>query len=308
MVVGCDSIAGTIGGGQLEHYAIAVARKLLGSTGPGDTLKIESKPLGADLAQCCGGNVTLLFERLSAQSDTDWLAEALKRIEAGERIRLTVRTDDSSQRSHTIEPGGMPTAIHAARHPPPRAVLVQHGGSIAFAETIEPRGTPLWIYGAGHVGRAVVRVLAETPFHVRWIDERRDPWPGANGTAQTILQPEDAAALACTAPADAFHLVMTHSHELDYRIVFHLMRDHRYAWLGLIGSDTKATCFRVRLAREGISDDAIRRLVSPIGIEALVGAGKEPSVIAIAVAAQLMIEHGRISDGSLAEVQSSSAR
>jgi xanthine dehydrogenase accessory factor len=90
--------------------------------------------------------------------------------------------------------------------------------------------------------------------------------------------------------------------------VFHLMRDHRYAWLGLIGSDTKATCFRVRLAREGISDDAIRRLVSPIGIEALVGAGKEPSVIAIAVAAQLMIEHGRISDGSLAEVQSSSAR
>jgi xanthine dehydrogenase accessory factor len=79
---------------------------------------------------------------------------------------------------------------------------------------------------------------------------------------------------------------MTHDHDLDYRIVRALLVDGRFAWLGLIGSETKATCFRIRLAREGVADDRILRMVSPIGLEGL--RGKAPSTIAISVAAQLI--------------------
>ena len=52
--------SGTIGGGALEHEAVARARALLmaGTTTP----VLEEVPLGPALGQCCGGRVQLLYE------------------------------------------------------------------------------------------------------------------------------------------------------------------------------------------------------------------------------------------------------
>lgn len=55
-----DGTEGTIGGGALEHQAIAEARELLASEG--SELR-RTYPLGPDLGQCCGGAVTLGFTR-----------------------------------------------------------------------------------------------------------------------------------------------------------------------------------------------------------------------------------------------------
>jgi xanthine dehydrogenase accessory factor len=243
LLVTDNDLYGTIGGGSLEYRAIAIAREML--SGSGELIRrTQAFPLGADLGQCCGGNVTLCFDPLSVEEETPSLT----------------------------------------------------GGS-----GLDPEGTPLWIYGAGHVGRAVVRVLADTPFAIRWIDERAEPWPSG---AVEGLSPEhhaNASTLAMTAPAGSFHLVMTHDHDLDYRIVRALLADGRFAWLGLIGSETKATCFRIRLAREGVADDRIARVVSPIGIESLHGKGKTPAVIAIAAAAQLLIERHKLVDAARLE-------
>lgn len=61
MVVSADEQHGTIGGGNLEHEAIAAARALLG--GGGGPASIDYA-LGPTLAQCCGGAVTVLLEPL----------------------------------------------------------------------------------------------------------------------------------------------------------------------------------------------------------------------------------------------------
>jgi xanthine dehydrogenase accessory factor len=60
---------GTIGGGHLELQAVAEANALL-ATG-GETRQIHY-PLGPALGQCCGGAVTLAFERLDAQRLARW--------------------------------------------------------------------------------------------------------------------------------------------------------------------------------------------------------------------------------------------
>ena len=65
MAVFGDAIVGTIGGGQLEHQAIARARALLQGQGDGDGA-LHRYPLGPSLGQCCGGVVHLRFERLDA--------------------------------------------------------------------------------------------------------------------------------------------------------------------------------------------------------------------------------------------------
>ncbi|MFT4241718.1 MAG: XdhC family protein, partial [Acidovorax sp.] len=63
MAVFADGIVGTIGGGHLEHQAIAEARRrLAGTPGPAQL----RYALGPALGQCCGGVVWLRYECVSA--------------------------------------------------------------------------------------------------------------------------------------------------------------------------------------------------------------------------------------------------
>ncbi|WP_353475605.1 xanthine dehydrogenase accessory protein XdhC (plasmid) [Salipiger sp. H15] len=55
---------GTIGGGQLEHRAIAAARGMLAR---GDLAATLDLPLGPEIGQCCGGRVEVSIARMGAQ-------------------------------------------------------------------------------------------------------------------------------------------------------------------------------------------------------------------------------------------------
>ena len=59
-------------------------------------------------------------------------------------------------------------------------------------------------------------------------------------------------------------------------------------FIGLIGSKTKWATFRHRLAERGFSPQELARVTCPIGIPGI--GGKEPAVIAVAVAAQLLLD------------------
>lgn len=149
-----------------------------------------------------------------------------------------------------------------------------------------PRFT-LQLYGAGHVGRAVVRLLHELPCRVQWIDEREAEFPAEPSPAHVQrLCAEPVEAEVALAPAGAFHLVLTHSHDLDLAITEAVLRRGDFGWLGLIGSRTKRARFVQRLAARGIAPGMLARLVCPIGIPGV--EGKEPGVIALAVVAQML--------------------
>jgi len=209
MVVSADGIAGTIGGGTLEHECEATARDLLagGATGP----TTRDFPLGPALGQCCGGHVTVLFEVLR----------------------------------------------------PPRLHLA--------------------LFGAGHVGRALVRVMAELPCHVTWIDSRPEALPAQLPGNVVPVRAANPVQTAQMLPPNTHVLVMTHDHMLDFDIVAACLARADLPFVGLIGSGTKRARFAVRLKRQGIPVD---RLVCPIGLPEI--EGKEPAVIAVSVAAQLL--------------------
>ena len=63
MAVFADTVVGTVGGGRLEHDALAKARADLPASAPAETVRY---PLGPTLGQCCGGEVHLRFEHVSA--------------------------------------------------------------------------------------------------------------------------------------------------------------------------------------------------------------------------------------------------
>src|SRR6218665_1440071 len=71
MLVSAAGAAGTIGGGHLELKALEQARAMLASAAPVATQQVHY-PLGPSLGQCCGGAVTLRFERLSPHHLDTW--------------------------------------------------------------------------------------------------------------------------------------------------------------------------------------------------------------------------------------------
>jgi xanthine dehydrogenase accessory factor len=79
MLITPHSQWGTIGGGNLEWQAMEQARRMLADCA-GPLQHTEVLRLGPDLAQCCGGEVTLSFQRMPASMR----GELLARIAASE--------------------------------------------------------------------------------------------------------------------------------------------------------------------------------------------------------------------------------
>lgn len=149
----------------------------------------------------------------------------------------------------------------------------------------------LQLYGAGHVGRAIVRLLAGLPCRVQWIDERESEFPAeALPTHVERLCVEPVEAEVATAPPGAFFLVLTHSHDLDLALAQAILRRGDFAFFGLIGSRTKRARFEHRLRDRGFAPALVQRITCPIGLPGI--EGKEPEVIAVAVVAQLLQQAG----------------
>jgi xanthine dehydrogenase accessory factor len=148
----------------------------------------------------------------------------------------------------------------------------------------------LQLYGAGHVGRAIVRVLEAVPCRVAWIDERESEFPPGElppHIRRVCVEPVEAE-VAEAAPGSAF-LVLTHSHDLDLRIAQAILARGDFGFFGLIGSATKRAKFERRLAERGVAAELIARMHCPIGLPGL--RGKEPGVLAVAAVAQLLLAH-----------------
>ncbi len=265
MLVTARETIGTIGGGALEWEAIARACRSL-AEGRDRTDRI---PLGPGLGQCCGGAVTLLTEI--------WDSARLDTLTGEIVARPLPGTAD------TAAPMAVRRLLAAARN----GRALPEPGLVAgwFLEPVTRPTRAVWIYGAGHVGRAIAAALAPLPgFAVTLIDDAasRFPEPMPEGVTRLVAaNPADAVAAA---PAEAAHLVLTYSHALDLEIC-HRVLSRDFATLGLIGSATKRTRFRARLAALGHGPAQIDRMRCPIGDPAL---GKHPQAIAIGVAAEFL--------------------
>jgi xanthine dehydrogenase accessory factor len=234
MAVFADALVGTIGGGHLEHQAIARARELLASLGgpapSGAGPEYMRMALGPSLGQCCGGVVQLGLELVTAAD--------------------------------------LP----------------------ALRQRLEVRRLPVALFGGGHVGHALAEVLARLPVALHWIDSREGIFPAAL-PAHVVCEHSEPVqgAVASLAPGSRV-LIMSFSHAEDLDVLAQCLARQRQQgdlpYIGLIGSKTKWATFRHRLEARGYSAEELAHVTSPIGVPGI--EGKEPEVIAVAVAAQLL--------------------
>ena len=309
MVVWEHATAGSIGGGNLEFQAIEQARRQLAATSP-TALALQRFALGPSLGQCCGGVVELLFETLEGV-DAD--LRQLQVLCAERRPAVLISILDGPQHNARLlisETGTQGTVsdpallqlledeAHQALQDrrAPQLLNLEHGHHRPLRVFVHPFYTSdftVLVFGAGHVGRALVPLLAQLPCDVRWIDSREDAFPAAlPGDVRSIVSATPEACVDEAAPG-AFYLIMTHSHPLDQAVCERILRRGDFAYCGLIGSRAKRLKFEKRLRVRGIAPAALQRLVCPIGVHGI--PGKRPAEITVAVAAQLLIEYGRAS-------------
>ena len=240
---------------------------------------------GPELSQCCGGVVTVMYEPFTS-ADAAWVEQLCEKASKPlDTVRLVEKTAGAafSRTSFSDEAAG-------------NFLFDIAGDDFTLTERLGDARQPLWLFGAGHVGKALARALEPLPFKVTWIDGRLGQFPeNVPGDISTLeaAMPE---MLVDEAPPGTFFVVMTHSHPLDQDICETVLRRRDFAYLGLIGSDTKAARFRSRLRSEGLDAADIARLHCPIGLPEITG--KAPEVIAASVAADLLmkLEHSAASE------------
>jgi xanthine dehydrogenase accessory factor len=155
---------------------------------------------------------------------------------------------------------------------------------------LSARHAAVALFGGGHVGKALIAALGALPLQVTWIDSRDEIFPaGIPDNVSCEHSDPVQSAVGHLVPGAAV-LIMSFSHAEDLDVVAAcLMRQRAHAdlaFIGLIGSQTKWSTFRHRLAARGFSDNELAGVTCPIGIDGI--ASKEPEVIAIAVAAQIL--------------------
>lgn len=255
---------GTIGGGALEWQALARAQGML-ARAERETQLLD-QVLGPDLGQCCGGRVTLAIEVFDGRDRAE-----IGRLAAAERA------------------GPFRTAVERPAGGRSVRRILGPGAAVTAALTTESFGErvpTILLFGAGHVGRALVLALAPLPFRVVWCDGRPGAFPAAipANVAATAATPGE---VLSAAPAGAEVVVMTHSHALDLDIVEAALTHPAVAGVGLIGSATKRVRFIKQLAGRGVPAARIAALRCPVGLPGI--GGKEPAVIAAAIAAECLL-------------------
>ncbi len=157
---------------------------------------------------------------------------------------------------------------------------------------LAPGLQPLALFGGGHVGQALIQVLSMLPYAITWIDSREGVFPdGLPPQVRCEHSDPVQAAVDDLAPGSAV-AIMSFSHAEDLDIVAACLRRLRarddLPYIGLIGSRTKWATFRHRLGARGFTEAEMDRVTCPIGVPGI--RGKEPAVIAVGVAAQLLMQ------------------
>lgn len=164
--------------------------------------------------------------------------------------------------------------------------------ALTAAETAASANLPLvLLFGAGHVGRALARALAPLPLRLRWADGRAHEFPDPPIDGVEALVTDRPLALIESAPAGSACFVLTHSHSLDFTLSSAVLARGDFAYLGLIGSQTKRAKFERGFAELGIPPARVARMACPIGGDAL--RDKRPPVIAALAAAEVLIALAR---------------
>jgi xanthine dehydrogenase accessory factor len=160
------------------------------------------------------------------------------------------------------------------------------GGSVQIMVEYVAPVPHLLVAGGGHCGLEVARLCDQLGYAHSVLDDRpeyasKDRFPNArraiHATPETFFASEDLSPYS--------HVILVGwSHKIDTDLLFHLVQKFP-RWIGLISSKTKRLEMFRRLKARGIAEEALSRVVAPVGLP--IGA-ETPAEIAVSILAQVI--------------------
>lgn len=320
MVITHDNCCDTLGGGGLEHDVVRTARQLLNGeidttvakaskrdksvnkntdndhdldddkdndsdSTPSkvvrrDAVYTKHYPLGAKLAQCCGGSVTVMFECFNVTPPMSILVFGAGHVAAA---LMTILAE-------------LPCQVDWVDSRPEMFERYLLDKSNLPNKSIQTEDLSQGLETQSSLNQAK---LYNLPAHIRpHVDD--DPVDFIRPFIEPFKQ-----------SGQRFILVMTHDHSLDFELVRAALDaaseanrlatnldnngsdkdlDNDYSkismpYIGCIASATKAERFKSRLLQRGYDKQIVEQLTMPIGLP--IG-GKEPMAVAVSIAAQIL--------------------
>lgn len=170
-------------------------------------------------------------------------------------------------------------------HYPLKDLNMTCGGDIEVFIRVYPVKEEVLILGAGHICQSLVPILMAMDYHITVIDQRENIFD-FNVFNQVKCINDDIIMGLESIPfnKNTNVIIVTHGHEFDtVSLKYAINQPHRY--IGVIGSQNKLKgCFD-RLIKEGISEDKLRTVYAPIGLNT---GGETPAEIAVSIAGELL--------------------
>lgn len=164
-----------------------------------------------------------------------------------------------------------------------------------FIEEFKLKSTA-YIFGGGHVAYALEPVLRHVDFRTVVIDDREEyanpqRYPHAERTV--VVSDFDHAFDDIEADEDSYIIIVTRGHRGDLQVLRQALR-RPLAYLGMIGSRRKNRLLYDALRKEGVTEEQIAQVHSPIGLD--IGA-ETPEEIAVSIVAEIIRERAKAGGG-----------
>lgn len=276
MIVGPGGeMAGSIGGGIMEHKLVELSRSLLQDDNDPFEPFIKHQVHRAEArdksGMICSGEQTIAFYYLH-EDDARWVEQLLKDFE-GNRKGVLLLTEKGEE----FLPGQMLSGQYD--------YMLYNETHWSYEEQIGFKNA-IHIIGGGHVGLALSRLMRNLGFYVVVMDDRE----GLN----TVEQNEHAHKTEIVdyhqienhipEGEDIYVVIASFGYRTD-KIVLKRLMDKKIKYLGMMGSEEKVRTLYKELREEGITERQLANVRSPIGVQIK---SKTPDEIAVSIAAEII--------------------
>ena len=270
-----DEIAGSIGGGIMEHKFVEMAKERLQHTDAEVSIRTQYHDKSAAHNQSgmiCSGDQTLLLYRIQA-TDTPAIQAIVTCLEQHENGLLN------------LSPKGI--RFFADRIPEDDYQFVWQSESDWLYQEKLGYKNQLFIIGGGHCALALSQLMRQMDFYIRVFDDRPDLHTvQQNHAAHEKITVQNYAELANLIPSGnhQYVVVMTVGYRTDDLAIRSLL-NKQFRYFGVLGSKTKMEKLFADYRAEGISDEKLKQIHAPIGLPIH---SQTPEEIAVSIAAQLI--------------------
>ncbi len=270
-------MAGSIGGGIMEHKFVEMAKeKLLAASNElrAGVLKkqVHDKSAAANQSgMICSGEQTILLYSITEKD-----AATIERIIAS--------LEENKNGTLILSPSGLQ---FEDKVPGKDFDFTFQNEQDWFYKEKTGYKNQLFIIGGGHCALAFSKLMREMDFYITLYEERK----GLNTVLQNefaheIIIVDDYTALSNLIPSgpNQYVVIMTFGYRTD-DIALRSLLDKKFMYIGMLGSKKKMEKLFANYRAEDISEELLQRIHTPIGLDI---SSQTPEEIAVSIAAEII--------------------